>query len=608
MKGFDSKEGLIHFLFAEEDDYYLDCLLKLDLTHFIYYNLRKQNYDGIYFLKQENTIRTFLGSKEEISVYCMDQKSADAFPVDAGYLGGMIYKADKTQRNHRLYGMRGKKEAILIRIQMLMKKDQKYAFVIPLSMMQTLLRTEAFRDTLRNKVNGKSDNCMIVLAASKAAEDSFGELCALAEADDLLFKEIADILRSREKLSFYQNMNLKYGNRMQVWNQMDQNSISNMLRRMLMEGSFRGDRTRWKNCADLLYIYASDQEMQAELRPFMERESEYSLSAMRRSLDSDKTWNKINRLLAAEPKEEIWKQRVKNVQWKRGVRYPVFTREGSTLNAINILKRELEKQREEYGIRWDENCLKVQRIMDHVRTPWNISNDYENIETYVTQCVVQMQDYAEVYQTHSRDLRYSPVTAIINDIWYKIACNGSYYQEEEVEKEKQQTYDAAIQVSVTLMECLKKYELQKQKIDDQTSELKRNLEKKAELEPSINKELQMKGSVFIAQQSLRLKELDANIVDAKNRIRSYTKANEVLLSNIQSLKGALETANLGLSQLTGGSVAEMSVLLKRLNNLNGFMQKQMSETGTEQQQQGSEMQDMEKLYESQETEVHIHGI
>lgn len=608
MKGFDSKEGLIHFLFAEEDDYYLDCLLKLDLTHFIYYNLRKQNYDGIYFLKQENTIRTFLGSKEEISVYCMDQKSADAFPVDAGYLGGMIYKADKTQRNHRLYGMRGKKEAILIRIQMLMKKDQKYAFVIPLSMMQTLLRTEAFRDTLRNKVNGKSDNCMIVLAASKAAEDSFVELCALAEADDLLFKEIADILRSREKLSFYQNMNLKYGNRMQVWNQMDQNSISNMLRRMLMEGSFRGDRTRWKNCADLLYIYASDQEMQAELRPFMERESEYSLSAMRRSLDSDKTWNKINRLLAAEPKEEIWKQRVKNVQWKRGVRYPVFTREGSTLNAINILKRELEKQREEYGIRWDENCLKVQRIMDHVRTPWNISNDYENIETYVTQCVVQMQDYAEVYQTHSRDLRYSPVTAIINDIWYKIACNGSYYQEEEVEKEKQQTYDAAIQVSVTLMECLKKYELQKQKIDDQTSELKRNLEKKAELEPSINKELQMKGSVFIAQQSLRLKELDANIVDAKNRIRSYTKANEVLLSNIQSLKGALETANLGLSQLTGGSVAEMSVLLKRLNNLNGFMQKQMSETGTEQQQQGSEMQDMEKLYESQETEVHIHGI
>lgn len=60
MKGFDSKEGLIHFLFAEEDDYYLDCLLKLDLTHFLYHNISKQNYDGIYFLKQENAIKTFL--------------------------------------------------------------------------------------------------------------------------------------------------------------------------------------------------------------------------------------------------------------------------------------------------------------------------------------------------------------------------------------------------------------------------------------------------------------------------------------------------------------------------------------------------------------------
>ena len=63
MKGFDSKEGLIHFLFAEEDDYYLDCLLKLDLTNLLYHNISKQNYDGIYFLKQENSIKKLLGSK-----------------------------------------------------------------------------------------------------------------------------------------------------------------------------------------------------------------------------------------------------------------------------------------------------------------------------------------------------------------------------------------------------------------------------------------------------------------------------------------------------------------------------------------------------------------
>lgn len=189
MKGFDSKEGLIHFLFAEEDDYYLDCLLKLDLTHFLYHNISKQNYDGIYFLKQENAIKTFLGSKEEISVYCMDQKSADAFPVEAGYLGGIIYKTETAQRKHRQYCMRGKKEAILTRIQILMKQDKKYAFVIPLSMMLNLLRTGTFRENLRAASDGNKDNCMILLVASKAAEDSFGELCALAEEDAFCLKK-----------------------------------------------------------------------------------------------------------------------------------------------------------------------------------------------------------------------------------------------------------------------------------------------------------------------------------------------------------------------------------------------------------------------------------
>lgn len=608
MERFDSKEGLIHFLFAEEDDYYLDCLLKLDLTHFLYHNIKKQNYDGIYFLKQENTIKTFLGSKEEISVYCMDQKSVDAFPIDAGYLGGSIYKNDKAQGNQRLYCMRGKKEAILTRIQMLMKKDQKYAFVVPLSMMQNLLQTGTFRENLRAAASGNKDNCMMVLAASKAAEDSFGELCALADEDAVLFREIEDVRKSKEKISFYQNMSLKYGDRMQVWNQMEQRDISNMLRRMLLDGSYKGDRTRWRSCAALLYVYASDPEMQLKLTPVMVKGSAYSLRAMRQSLDNDRTWAEINSLLAEEPEQDVWKQKVKAAQRKRGERYPVFTRDGSILNAMNRLKRELERQREEYGIRWDENCFKVQRIMDHVRTPWNISNDYEDIETYVTQCVTQMQRYTGLYQTHSRDLRYSPVTAIINDIWYKIAQTRCYYEEEEIEKEKQRTYDAVIRTSVTLMDCLNKYDHQKREISHWSLELDRNLEKKSSFEGSIDKELHMKDSVFVAEQKLRLKELEVNISDTEKWIKRYTKSNEILLENIQSLKETLEAANFGLSQPTGGNVAEMSELQERLKNLNASVQKQITQADSAKQELESEMQAMEKLYESQKTEVHIYGI
>ena len=607
MKEFDSKDGLIHFLFAEEDDYYLDCLLKLDLTHYIYHNLKKQKYDGMYFLKPENTIKTILGNKEEISVYCLDQNSNDAFPMEAGYRGGTIYKNEKTQKNHKLYRIRGKKETIVSRIQTLMKQREKYAFILPIPMMRKLLCTGTFRESLRNAVNEKKGNCMIALVASKSAEDSFEELCSLAEEYPFLFKEVADILKSKEKVSFYQTMNLKYGNRMLVWNQMNQNDISNMLRRMIIEGSFRGNLDNWKVYADLLYVYTRDSEIQRELKPFMEKGSVYLLQAMRKSLDSNKTWDKINRLLEKESTESR-KRKVKDVQqWKRDVRYPVFTRAGSTLNAVNILWKELENQRTN-GVHWDDNCLRVQRIMDHVRTPWNVSNDYEDIEAYVTQCVVQMKKYINLYKSHSKDLRYSPVTAIINDIWYKIADSNSYYKEEEITKEKQKTYDALIRTSVTLMECLKNYDQQKQEMNYWSQELNQNLEESSRLNGSIDKELHMKDSVFVANQKLRLRELDTNIHNSEEWIERYRKSNEVLLRNIQNLKKALESANLSLSHWTGESTAEMAKLLEQLNNLNSSTQKQMTEADIAGQELKSEMQSMEKMYESHKMEEHIYGI
>lgn len=202
MSGFDAKEGLIHFLFAEPDDYYLESLLKLDLMQFLYYSIKSQEYDGIYFLKQENTVKTFLGSKEEISVYCLDQKSVDEFPAETGYLGGQVARSDTAQGKYRMYGIRGRKEIMTSRIQMMIKKDQNYAFVMPLNMMKNLLHTGTFRDTLLNEVNENKDNIMIVLTASKAAENSFGELCSLAQEEPFLFKEIATYSKVKKSFLF----------------------------------------------------------------------------------------------------------------------------------------------------------------------------------------------------------------------------------------------------------------------------------------------------------------------------------------------------------------------------------------------------------------------
>ncbi len=153
-------------------------VFKLDLTlHFLYHNISKQNYDGIYFLKQETPSRHFLEAKKK-SPYTAWIEISGCFPVEAGYLGGMIYKNRNSTEKTQTVLYAWQKKAILTRIQILMKQDKKYAFVIPLSMMLNLLRTGTFRENLRAASDGNKDNCMILLVASKAAEDLWRTVCS----------------------------------------------------------------------------------------------------------------------------------------------------------------------------------------------------------------------------------------------------------------------------------------------------------------------------------------------------------------------------------------------------------------------------------------------
>ena len=52
----------------------------------------------------------------------------------------------------------------------------------------------------------------------------------------------------------------------------------------------------------------------------------------------------------------------------------------------------------------------------------------------------------------------------------------------------------------------------------------------------------------------------------------------------------------------------MAKLLEQLNNLNSSTQKQMTEADIAGQELKSEMQSMEKMYESHKMEEHIYGI
>ena len=62
MSRWDVQDGLIHFVFANEDAYVLDSMVVLNLTDKLYYELRRRQYEKILFLeglKGEYTIRLF---------------------------------------------------------------------------------------------------------------------------------------------------------------------------------------------------------------------------------------------------------------------------------------------------------------------------------------------------------------------------------------------------------------------------------------------------------------------------------------------------------------------------------------------------------------------
>ena len=70
MRRFDAGDGLYHLVFANEDTYYLDSLLKLNLRQYLYYELKGKGYESVFFLSGEegNLFLTF-GDARSQTVY-----------------------------------------------------------------------------------------------------------------------------------------------------------------------------------------------------------------------------------------------------------------------------------------------------------------------------------------------------------------------------------------------------------------------------------------------------------------------------------------------------------------------------------------------------------
>ncbi|MFQ9151278.1 MAG: hypothetical protein ACLR6B_06810 [Blautia sp.] len=80
MEGFRSAAGQLHMLFADEDEYYTDSLVRMDREAYIDYCLQRAGYQGIYFVEKQLAGKggyvVMMGSTASAELYCYQDPSA----------------------------------------------------------------------------------------------------------------------------------------------------------------------------------------------------------------------------------------------------------------------------------------------------------------------------------------------------------------------------------------------------------------------------------------------------------------------------------------------------------------------------------------------------
>lgn len=300
MRPFCARDGYLHFLFAEEDDYYLDSLVRLDRKRYLYYCLKREGYQAVYFL--EGTCKRLqIHTLEPLSMAGFQRTGARGLralfsqPFKQSVIrerGYILYEADLPEPEDWY-------EGLLSRIG---RKQDADAFVIPIHLFFHLYRDEGRREELYEQLTSERQGSILVVLAPSAAEDSMDYL--LAQSGPFCSRLCPEVLRvtgRAKRVLLYEEMERELGGRYQVWNQMEREEILRMLRYGALIGKepWPAEEERLRDMADLLYFWYHSPLFAAELKGPLPETGDRRLSALRAALAVPGVWQRL------EEKREI---------------------------------------------------------------------------------------------------------------------------------------------------------------------------------------------------------------------------------------------------------------------------------------------------------------
>lgn len=235
------------FLFAQEDHYYLEGLVRFDFERCLYYRLKKAGYEGIFFLQDlRGSYSVRMEDKKSLNIYIDYEKRirntligriGGLFKQDTNWENPLLYHAQENGKQFFVttYKNRDKNKLQNFIVDLISQENDRYAFVLSAQTFNTLYEEFYAAEELETVLKEKRSNSTFFIVEPKKANESIPHLLKNREGEQSVLaerfckEELGNIIQQERRVQVFEELYNKMGNRYQVWNQLREKDIRRML-------------------------------------------------------------------------------------------------------------------------------------------------------------------------------------------------------------------------------------------------------------------------------------------------------------------------------------------------------------------------------------------
>ncbi len=566
MRRFDAGDGLCHLVFANEDTYYLDSLLKLNLRQYLYYALKETGYEAVYFLSGEEG-NLFLTFGDEASQLLYERYTDQS-------VGQKMKKLFLGKEEHADCSGRplpvSDSISLQKRIVRMMRGEKKLAFVFQI---ETFFGLSGYPELIEDyckaaQANYSRGHILLILAPVVAG----GSRGFLTDPQGIfqspLFPEIQMIFNGHKNVRIYEKLKDVMGQRVSFLNTLERNDIYRMVQHFLLEQGpdMAGFWAKAEDCADVIWGWYHSAQYREEAGDLLPENERRMMKVIQSRLSDKNTFLKISRetkRLRAQAGNRIplhqWISRNYLIDsWQR-----LIYEDSMLLSRLEGLS--LPAAWRQMGGSW----LRVLgQIREELKKPSTMAQN-QGEEAYAFECVEHMS------LACAREDRLT-MEKSLEALNYAVCGRFSAEQPEKGQNARQELYRSILQVSEKLYDVTRLYEEDGRKISEYRIRLKACIQAVHEYEQengltgqaySLYGQGRTSGGISAQAHSLAAKKTEAVNLRDDIRSREQLRAQKEMLmarcrENIQKMEMAISNIAAGSMENLKDNMAYVTKLVQ----------------------------------------------